>query len=68
MPYKVLTGLSYPPDRRAEAGDIVDDLPSKSIKWLLNNGHIEEITGSSPKPTPASMFSPKPEIIEKDGE
>lgn len=50
MPYRVLNGLSYPPDRRAEVGDIVDDLPSKSIKWLLNKGHIEEVKGSSPRP------------------
>jgi hypothetical protein len=68
VPYKVLIGLSYPPDKRAEAGDIVDDLPSKSIKWLLDNGHIEEISGSVPKPNPASMPLPEPEIIEKDGE
>lgn len=68
MPYKVLTGLSYPPDKRAEAGDVVDDLPSKSIKWLLNSGHIEEVTANTTKITPASMPSPKPEPITKDGE
>lgn len=47
MPYRVLTGLSYPPDRRAEVGDIVDDLPSKSIKWLLAKGHIEDAKGAA---------------------
>jgi hypothetical protein len=26
--------------KRAEAGDIVDDLPSGSVKWLLEQGHI----------------------------
>lgn len=56
VPYRVLTGLSYPPDRRAEAGEIVDDLPSKSIKWLIRKGHIEEISGgkikTDPRPVP----------------
>ena len=68
MPYRVLTGLSYPPDRRAEAGEIVNDLPSKSVKWLLNKGHIEEVAGSAatPKPTPAPIVEPEP--VEKDGE
>lgn len=39
--YRVLTGLDYPPNRRAEAGDVVDDLPAGSIKWLLDDGLIE---------------------------
>jgi len=68
VPYKVLTGLSYPPDKRAEVGDIVDDLPSKSIQWLINSGHIENMTGNISNPTPASIPSPEPETIEKDGE
>lgn len=41
--YRALVGLSYPPDRRAEAGDIVDDLPAKSIKWLIEQGAIEAV-------------------------
>lgn len=68
MPYLVLTGLSYPPDKRAEVGDIVDDLPSKSVQWLINEGHVEEMTGNTSKPIPASIPSPEPETIEKDGE
>ena len=43
MPYRVLTGMDYPPDRRAEIGDIVDDIPKASIKWLIADGHIEEV-------------------------
>ena len=39
--YRVLVGLNYPPDRRVEAGQIVDDLPGKSIKWLTEQGYIE---------------------------
>lgn len=41
--YRVLTGLDYPPLKRAEHGDIVDDLPKESVKWLLAQGHIEEV-------------------------
>jgi len=41
--YRVLIGLNYPPDRRAEPGDVVDDLPKKSISWLLEQGHIEAV-------------------------
>jgi hypothetical protein len=42
----VKTGLDYQPkgrgpERRAEPGDVVDDLPTKSVSWLLEQGHIE---------------------------
>lgn len=40
--YKVLTGISYPPNKRAEIGDVVTDIPSRSIKWLLEAGVIEK--------------------------
>lgn len=43
MAYRVLVGLSYPPDRRAEPGDVVDDIPSQSIGWLKSQGFIESI-------------------------
>lgn len=62
MPYRVLNGLSYPPDKRAEVGDIVDDLPSKSIKWLTAKGHIEEIAGGNP----VASFSSNPAPEEGD--
>lgn len=42
MPYRVLAGLSYPPDRRAEPGDVVDDIPPQSVKWLLSQGIIQD--------------------------
>jgi hypothetical protein len=38
--YNVLVGIDYN-DKRAEAGDVVSDLPSKSISWLLEQGLIE---------------------------
>lgn len=55
--YRVLVGLDYPPDRRAEAGDVVEDLPGKSIKWLTEQGLIEPVEKSKPAKAPA----PKPE-------
>lgn len=45
MRYLVKNGLSYSAKgepRRAEIGDVVDDLPKVSIGWLLAQGHIEE--------------------------
>lgn len=39
--YKVLKGINYPPDRRAEIGDLVDDIPPADITPFLNDGAIE---------------------------
>lgn len=39
--YQVLTGINFPPGKRAEAGDIRDDIPAQSIPWLLEQGHIK---------------------------
>lgn len=38
--YEVLTGLNYG-DRRAEAGEIVSDIPAESVSWLLEQNHIK---------------------------
>lgn len=38
--YKVLKGLDYPPNKRAEVGDVVSDLPKESISWLVSGGYI----------------------------
>lgn len=46
--YRVLAGMDYPPNKRAEIGDIVDDLQGKSIKWLLDGGFIEPADGAAP--------------------
>ncbi|ALY09588.1 hypothetical protein SALGADO_63 [Arthrobacter phage Salgado] len=42
-PYKVNIGINYPPNKRAEPGDVVRDLPSASIKGLLDAGVIEPV-------------------------
>lgn len=42
--YRVNVGLNYgPDDRRAEPGEVVSDLPSASIKWLVKAGHITPV-------------------------
>lgn len=45
--YRVLQGIDYPPNKRAEVGDVVEDLPATSVKWLLESGAIED--ASKPK-------------------
>lgn len=45
--YRVLQGIDYG-DKRAEAGDVVDDIPQRSIKWLVDQGIIEQESGSAP--------------------
>lgn len=48
MKYRVLTGLNYPGkggEKRAEPGDVVTDLPAKSVDWLLDQGLIEKAEG-----------------------
>jgi hypothetical protein len=44
--YRVLRGISYPPNKRAEIGDVVNDIPSRSIKWLVDSGVIEKADDS----------------------
>lgn len=44
--YLVKQGLDYL-NRRAEAGDVVDDIPAKSLGWLKEQGIIELVDGST---------------------
>ena len=41
--YRVLVGLNYSPNKRAEPGDIVNNLPQKSVSWLLEQGCIDVV-------------------------
>jgi hypothetical protein len=45
--YRVLVGVNYPPNKRAEAGDVVDDLPGKSLKWLREQIFVELVTSET---------------------
>ena len=40
--YRVLQGIDYPPNKRAEVGAIVEDIPPQSVKWLLDSDIIED--------------------------
>ena len=53
--YLVNQGLDYG-NRRAEAGDVVDDIPTKSISWLKEQGIIEPFDGVSKKKNDVGLF------------
>jgi hypothetical protein len=41
--YLINVGMNYVvngAEKRVEPGDIVSDIPAKSIKWLLSDGYI----------------------------
>lgn len=64
--YEVLVGIDYPPNKRAEAGDIVSDLPKDSIPWLLESGLIKAV-GDKKSPKVAEFIEPEPvvEVVEE---
>ena len=64
--YKVLVGIDYPPHKRAEVGDVVDDLPGGSVKWLVEGGYIESIDEKPAKK--AKAVEDKPEAADGDAE
>ncbi len=63
--YRVLTGIEWG-TRRAEAGEIVDDIPAKSIKWLRDSNLIELVDGTKADPEPAETDDDAE--TDKDGE
>lgn len=60
--YKVLVGLDYD-GKRVEAGQIVSDLPAKSIEWLLESNIIESTDGKNKTKTIESPVVEVPEIV-----
>ena len=60
--YRVLQGIDYPPNKRAEAGDVVEDLPATSIKWLTEIGAIEDAN----KPAKAKIEEPVVEPVKEE--
>ena len=40
--YRVLQGIDYPPNKRAEIDEVVTDIPATSIPWLVESGIIED--------------------------
>ena len=64
--YRVLQGIDYPPNKRAEAGKIVEDLPAVSVKWLLESGIIEDADKPTTKIEEPVKEEPKVEpVVEK---
>lgn len=39
--YRVNVGINYPPNKRAEPGDVISDLPPGAEETLLKLGAIE---------------------------
>jgi len=68
--YRAVVGLDYPPNKRVEAGEIVSDLPEKSVAWLLSSGFIEPLDATAKKSAPKSKvveFKPDAKDGDKDG-
>jgi len=51
--HKVLIGLTYN-GKSVEAGSVVDDIPAKSVPWLLEQDIIERVEGKSKPREPQS--------------
>jgi hypothetical protein len=65
--YRALVGLDYA-GKRAEVGDIVSDVPPKSVGWLVSQGILEKADGKpepAPEPTPAPEPSPTSKTRER---
>ena len=60
--YKVLVGLDYD-GKRVEAGQIVSDLPSKSIEWLLESNIIESTDSKNKSKIVEPPVVEVPEIV-----
>ena len=62
--YRVAVGMNYR-NKRREPGDIVADLPEKSLDWLEKQGYIiaiaDELEGKEPEPAAEQV---EPEVIE----
>lgn len=67
--YEVLAGIDYPPNKRAEIGEVVSDLPKDSIPWLLESGVIK-IAGDKKSATPVVVEVEQPvvEVVEEEVE
>lgn len=71
--YVVKVGLNYPPNRRAEPGARVNDIPKISLPWLLADGLIEVLAGTPPQQTESSeqmqqtLIQPLPEGEGQEG-
>lgn len=67
--YNVLVGIDYG-DKRAEIGDVVSDIPSKSVAWLLSQGIVQLVEDSEQaKPSKSvTVIKKASESLEESGE
>ncbi len=61
--YRVITGLQYK-GKEALAGDIVSDIPTSDIGWLVEQGCIEKVAASKK----AKAVDPEPVVEEAPAE
>jgi hypothetical protein len=65
--YRVLRGIDYPPNKRAEIGAIVSDLPKESISWLRASGVItDDLKSDVPAEVTAIVEEFEEVILEED--
>jgi len=62
--YRALVGIDYPPNKRAEADEIISDLPEKDATWLLASGFIEALDNKGKKTTPVEEVVVEPVVEE----
>lgn len=55
--YRVLVGIDYA-GKRVEPGAVVDDLPAKSVSWLVAQGIVEKADAPAPAPKPGPTPEP----------
>lgn len=57
--YRVLQGIEYK-GKQAEPGELVSDVPTASVRWLVDQNIIEKVAdakGSTP------VAEPEPEVV-----
>jgi len=64
--YTVLIPISFSPNRDLVAGEVASDIPTKSVKWLIEQGIIEPVEGKGPKaPVEEPVEEPADAIVEE---
>lgn len=66
--YRVMQGLEYPPNRVVKAGEIVDDIPSRSVKWLREQGIIEPADANAVSLPEEPVVEETPAAVEPQAE
>lgn len=62
--YMAMTGLEYG-DKRVEVGELVSDIPPKSVSWLREQGLIEAVESEEPSKRGRKTVV-EPEVTEEE--